>query len=118
MPRHVGVGPVDHRLVERGLGDAGLQIVADRLPCGAAEIGEGADVRGDPVRQLLAPGRLGVREAGGAEHRDDGRSKLTERDVEMIRSSPLSGVQLAQAFGVAPSVISGIRRGRSWKHVT
>jgi hypothetical protein len=71
MPRHVGVGPVDHRLVERGLGDAGLQIVADRLPCGAAEIGEGADVRGDPVRQLLAPGRLGVREAGGAEHRDE-----------------------------------------------
>ena len=47
-----------------------------------------------------------------------GRSKLTERDVEMIRSSPLTGVQLAQAFGVAPSVISGIRRGRSWKHVT
>ena len=24
MPRHVGIGPVDHRLVERGLGDAGL----------------------------------------------------------------------------------------------
>jgi hypothetical protein len=34
------------------------------------------------------------------------------RNVEVIRSSPLSGVQLAQAFGVAPSVISGIRRGR------
>ena len=55
MPRQVGVGPVDHRLVEAGLGDPGLEIVADRLPGGAAEIGEGADMRGDPIRQLLAP---------------------------------------------------------------
>ena len=45
MPRHVGVGPVDHRLVEGGLGDAGLQIVADRLPRDATERGEGADMR-------------------------------------------------------------------------
>jgi hypothetical protein len=29
------------------------------------------DVRGNPVRQLLAPGRLGIGEAGGAEHRDE-----------------------------------------------
>jgi hypothetical protein len=77
MPRHVGIGPVDHRLVKAGLGDPGLQIVADRLAGGAAEIGEGADMRGDPVRQLLAPGRLGVGEARGAQdgdknlHRDD-----------------------------------------------
>ena len=49
---------------------AGLQIVADRLPRGAAEIGEGADMRGDPIRQLLAPHRLGVGEARGAEHGD------------------------------------------------
>ena len=50
MPRHVGVGPVDHRLVEGGLGDASLQIVADRLSRGTVEIGKGADMRGDPVR--------------------------------------------------------------------
>ena len=37
----------------------------------AAEIGEGADMRGDPVRQLLAPDRLGVGEARGAEHGDE-----------------------------------------------
>jgi len=57
--------------VERGLGDAGLQIVADRLPRGAAEIGEGADMRADPVRQLLAPRRLGVGEARRAQGGDE-----------------------------------------------
>ena len=54
MAGEIGIGPVDHRLVKAGLGDAGLQIVADRLPGDAAEIGEGADMRGDPVRQPLA----------------------------------------------------------------
>src|SRR6516225_11440927 len=60
-----------------GLDDPGLQIVADRLPGGAAEIGEGVDMRGDPVRQLLAPDRLGVSQARRAQdgdedlHRDD-----------------------------------------------
>ena len=70
MPGHVGVGPVDHRLVKAGLGDAGLEIIADRLPGGAAEIGEGADMRADPIRQLLAPHRLGVGEARRAQHGD------------------------------------------------
>ena len=46
-----------------------------------------------------------------------GRSKLTERDVEIIRSSPLNCAQLGRAFGVVPSVISGIRLRRSWRHV-
>ena len=77
MPGQVGVGPVDHRLVKTGLDDPGLQIVADRLPGGAAEIAEGVDMRGDPVRQLLAPDRLGVSQARRAQdgdedlHRDD-----------------------------------------------
>jgi hypothetical protein len=43
MPRQVGVGPVDRRLMEAGLGDPGLEIVADRLASDAAEISEGAD---------------------------------------------------------------------------
>ena len=77
MPRHVGIGPIDRRLVKAGLDDPGLQIVADGLPGGAGEIGEGADMRGDPIRQLLAPHRLGVGEARGTQdgdknlHRDD-----------------------------------------------
>ena len=82
MPRHVGprvrpwagprtgAGAVDQRLVERGLDDAGLQIVADRLARDPAKIGKGADMRRDPVWQLLAPGRLGIGQAGGAEHGD------------------------------------------------
>ena len=82
MLRQVGIGPVDQRLVERGLDDAGLQIVADRLARDPAEISEGADMRSDPVWQLLAPGRLGPRvrlsagprtgasQTGGAEHGD------------------------------------------------
>ena len=70
MPGQVGIGPIDHRLVKAGLGDAGLEIVADRLPGGAAEIRKGADMRGDPVRQLLAPHRLGVGEARRAQDGD------------------------------------------------
>jgi hypothetical protein len=66
MPRHIGVGPVDYRLVEAGLGDPGLEIVADRLAGDAAEISKGADMRRDPIRQLLAPHRLGVGEARSA----------------------------------------------------
>ena len=50
MPGHVGIGPVDHRLVKAGLGDPGLEIVADRLAGDAAEISKGADMRRDPIR--------------------------------------------------------------------
>jgi hypothetical protein len=77
MPGHIGVSPVDHRLVKARLGNTGLQIVADRLACRAIKIGEGANVRGDPIRKGLAPYCLGVGEARRAErgdkdlHRDD-----------------------------------------------
>ncbi len=43
--RHVGVGAVDRRLVEAGLGDPGPQVVADDLPRHAAEGGQRVDVR-------------------------------------------------------------------------
>ena len=70
MPRHVGIGPVDHRLVKAGPGDPGLEVVADRLTGDAAEISKDADMRGDPIRQLLAPHRLGVGEVRGPEDGD------------------------------------------------
>jgi len=38
MAGEVGVGPAHHRLMKAGPGDAGLQIVAHRLPGGATEI--------------------------------------------------------------------------------
>ena len=60
MAGEIGIGPVDHRLVKARPGDAGLEIVAHRLPGGAAEIGKRADMGADPVRQALAEAGLGV----------------------------------------------------------
>src|SRR5215469_6000473 len=77
MPRHVGVGPVDRRFVKAGLGNPGFEIVADRLAWDTAKIGESTNMRGDPIRQLLAPYRLSVSEVRSPEdgdknlHRDD-----------------------------------------------
>jgi hypothetical protein len=44
-------------------------------------------------------------------------SKITEDDVRFIRSSNLSGRQLAKQLGLAPSTISQIRSGQVWRHV-
>src|ERR1700757_212919 len=78
MPRHVGIGPVDHRFVKARLGDPGLEIVADRLTGDAAKISEGADMCRDPIRQLLAPYRLGVGEIRRAQ---DGDRNLHRYDL-------------------------------------
>ena len=88
MPGQVGIGPIDRRVVKAGLGDAGLEIVADRLPGGAAEIRKGADMRGDPVRQLLAPHRLGVGEARCAQ---DGDKDLHWDDLAGAAIDDLAG---------------------------
>src|SRR5947208_4461014 len=63
MPGHIGIGPVDHRLMKAGLGDPRLEIVADRLAGGSVEISKGTDMRRNPIRQLLAPHCLRVGEA-------------------------------------------------------
>jgi hypothetical protein len=65
---HLLVAAVDSRLVAASGGDAGLEVVADQLPRGAAEEAEGVDVTADPVRQTLAPADLRIGQAGGAEH--------------------------------------------------
>lgn len=44
-------------------------------------------------------------------------AKLTADDVREIRSSPLSGKELAAKFGVTPAGISNIRNRRVWKHI-
>ena len=84
--RHVGVGAVHRRLVEAGLGDPGLEVVADNLPRHAAERGQRVDVGADPVRQRLAPGGLGVDEARCAEHGDEdlGTLDLAGRRVDHL----------------------------------
>src|SRR5207302_5221374 len=84
MPRHAGVGPVDHWLVKAGLGDPGLEIVADRLAGDTSEISKGADMCRDPIRQLLAPYRLGVGEARCAQDSDKNlyRYDLTREAID------------------------------------
>jgi len=88
MPGHIGIGPVDHRLMKAGFGDPGLEIVADRLACDAAEISEGADMCRDPIRQLLAPYRLGIGEARCAQ---DGDKNLYRYDLTGEAIDDLAG---------------------------
>ena len=50
-----------------------------------------------------------------------GRSKLTDDDVRIIRSIPKvrgSGIRLAARFGVTATTISRVVKHRQWKHVT
>ena len=71
MGRHLGVGPVDFRIVEAGLDDGGLRIVGHDEFGDAADRLEGADVGVDPVGQRLRPARLGEGEARGPQHRNE-----------------------------------------------
>ncbi|UAW07638.1 hypothetical protein JJDCOOPL_00008 [Salmonella phage STP-SP1] len=50
---------------------------------------------------------------------DRGRmaSKLTEKDIEFIRSSTLSQRRLGKLLGVSPTVIWHVRNGSKWRHV-
>lgn len=48
---------------------------------------------------------------------DSNLSILKEADVRIIRNSKERGIDLAKRFGVSPTAICDIRRGRSWKHV-
>ena len=71
MAGKIGIGAVDHRLVEARPRDARLEIVAHRLPGRAAKKRKCANVRRYPVRQALREGRLGIGVVRGAEHGDE-----------------------------------------------
>ena len=71
MRGEILIGAIDPGLVARGLGDAGLQVVADDRLRHAADEAEGVDVHGDPVGEPLAPARLRVRVVRRAEHGDE-----------------------------------------------
>ena len=45
------------------------------------------------------------------------QTPLLEADVRFIRSSPLSGADLARRYGISRSAISAIRKHKTWKHV-
>ncbi len=64
----------------------------------------------DNVQDCINKGR--DRKARGEEN---GHSKLTEYQVKEIRSSTKTGVVLSNRYGVSTSVISNIRRRKTWK---
>ena len=84
MGRHLGVGSIDLRLVEAGLGDARAQIVGHHHRRDAADERKGARVRADPVGQALRPGGLGIGVIRRAEHGDEQlrRPRLAGRSVD------------------------------------
>lgn len=47
-----------------------------------------------------------------------GMSKLDRAKVLEIRGSTETGVTLARRFGVAPTTITAVRRGKAWAHVS
>jgi hypothetical protein len=65
------VGAVDLRIVEGRLFDPALEVVGHHQARHAAQEVEQAHMGADPVRQRLAPRRLGAGEAGSAQHRHE-----------------------------------------------
>lgn len=44
------------------------------------------------------------------------RAMLTEKDVELIRKSPLSSIKLGKQLGVASSTVRAVRIGQNWSY--
>ena len=64
-------------------------------------------------------GRLPVPHPGHGVHNHD--AKLTDDDVRKIRkmsATGLSNARVAKVFGIDRSIVSRIKNGHSWKHVT
>lgn len=66
------------------------------------------------VRNMADKHRDGT-EQTGERH---GSAKLTEQDVLEIYSSTERGVDLAAHYGITPTAITHIRKGRTWTHIT
>ena len=64
----------------------------------------------DNVQDKVAKGRLPSGESRA-------NAKLTEAAVLEIRKSPLGKKSLAKLYGVCPTVILEVRRGKRWPHV-
>jgi len=47
----------------------------------------------------------------------NGRAKISEEAVRIIRASPLSGAELGRLFGVTTTNISDIRKRKTWKEI-
>jgi hypothetical protein len=69
----------------------------------------------DNNRDRDQKGRGAIPDNRGTRH---GMHKLTDEQVIAIYRSTEPGRLLASRYGVAPSAITKIRRGYSWKHLT
>lgn len=100
----IAKGPIPEDLMVRHLCGNKLCVNPNHL-----EVGTMADNAQDGIR-------LGETLRGSA----NGKSKLTEADVQYILTNPdkLSGRNLAVRFGVSAATISLVRSGRRWGHYT
>jgi|CXWL01.1.fsa_nt_gi hypothetical protein len=76
--------------------------------------------RDDNNKDMVSKGRhnpYGSRtgKTAGEQH---GGSKLTEKDVKMIRNSDQSGSELARQLGVSKTTICDIKKRRIWRHIS
>ena len=71
MAGHLGIGSVEPGIVAIGVGNGGLEIIADHELRHAAEILEQIGMHADPVGQALAWASLGVGVVRGPHRRDE-----------------------------------------------
>ncbi len=100
-----------------------LRIVKDPRPYAqiAADYGVRPSTIGS-IKQRVAWRHLSVNEVArakkiGMRGETQWSTHLTEANVREIRSSNLSGMELATKYEVSPQTITDIRKRRSWKHV-
>jgi len=71
MRRHVGIGPVDLRIVEARFDHRGLGVVGDHKLRHSADRRKSVHMRGNPIGEALRPARLRIGEARCPHHRNE-----------------------------------------------
>jgi hypothetical protein len=94
--------------------------IAARFGVSAGQVSHIA--RGGSWRHLLAEGNPGTQSRKGRAPRGEHHhaARLTEADVRAIRARRAAGetgVALARAYGVTPTLISAIIKRRCWRHI-
>lgn len=70
----------------------------------------------DNISDMWNRGRSG-RKADFAMGKNNGRARLSEDQVRMVRASLKSGPDLAKELGITRAQVSAIRRRKAWAHV-
>lgn len=100
-------GPIPPGMVVMHLCDVPSCINVDHLRLGT---------QAENLADMRAKGRDSPPPRMPGEHNH--QAKLTEAQVREILTSSDTGVALAARFGVSPSTISLIRRGKKWRHLS